>query len=274
MPPLLIDAHNHLQDERLDAVREDWLRAAPGAGVAAMVVNGTHEGDWPRVLDLARRSPLVIPSFGLHPWWVGREGSDWFDALRRHLDAVPSAVGEIGLDRWIPDPDLPRQEEVFLRQWREAAARSLPVTVHCLRHWGRLLELLRAEPAAPRGFLLHSYGGPAEMVPAFAALGAYFSISGSFFRPGRESRLEVFRRVPADRLLVETDAPDMIGPGDCVVHPLPPDDRGAARNHPGNLARIQARTAAWLGEEPGALARRLAVNFHKWMKPSSGPVFS
>ena len=89
----LYDAHNHLQDARLAPQREAVFGALQREGVAGMVVNGSGEEDWPEVLALARAWPQVIPSFGLHPWYVKERSPDWQAALVRHLDAVPSAIG-------------------------------------------------------------------------------------------------------------------------------------------------------------------------------------
>src|SRR5690349_10192292 len=110
------DAHNHLQDERLGTDPAALLATAEREGVARMVVNGSCEQDWPQVLELAQRFPRrILPSFGYHPWYVKERTQDWQQALQRCLDAVPSAIGEIGLDRWIENYDLPQQEEVFRR---------------------------------------------------------------------------------------------------------------------------------------------------------------
>src|SRR5262245_6867953 len=185
-----------------------------------MVVNGSCEEDWPVVLSLARQCPLVIPSFGYHPWYVKERSKDWLQKLKSFLDGIPSAIGEIGLDRWIKNYDLPQQEEVFTWQLGFAAERNLPVSIHCLQAWGRLLELLQAGPRPQRGFLLHSYGGPQEMVAPLAKLGAYFSIPGYFAHERKVRQRETFRHVPPDRLLIETDAPDQLPPDERNRHPL------------------------------------------------------
>src|SRR5262245_59352377 len=129
----LFDAHNHLQDDRLAPHLGNILDALPKSGVIRMVVNGSCESDWPQVLELARRSPLVIPSFGYHPWYVKERSPKWKEVLVRHLDSVPSAVGEIGLDKWIKDHDLAQQEEAFIWQLELATERNLPVSIHCLQ---------------------------------------------------------------------------------------------------------------------------------------------
>src|SRR4051794_6987691 len=106
----LYDAHNHLQDERFNGAQESILSEAIQAGTVRMVVNGSCEEDWPQVLKLAKTHPEVLPSFGYHPWYVRERTKAWQKNLIQYLDAVPSAIGEIGLDRWIKDFDSPLQE--------------------------------------------------------------------------------------------------------------------------------------------------------------------
>lgn len=297
---MLYDAHNHLQDEwlapHLDLIAADLA----AAGVAGAVVNGTCEADWPAVSALAARFPWVHPSFGLHPWDVGNASPAWRDTLQRTLDAHPcAAVGEIGLDRRILDrarPDDPRlaglrrapleeQLEAFRWQLALAAERNLPVSIHCLDAWGALTGVLDRSPLPARGFLLHAYGGPAELVPSCAARGAYFSFNGSFLpappaapappgppgpfhaireKPSRADRVaRVFAIVPPDRILVETDAPAMPPPPGLRTHGLPPAPDGTPVNHPANLAATYAGLAALLARPPAGLAAQVAENFRR-----------
>lgn len=262
----LFDAHNHLQDDRLAPHLPGLLAACAAEGVVRMVVNGAAESDWPRVLELAQRHPEIVPSFGYHPWYVPERTPDWQRELVRFLDRVPSAVGEIGLDRWKEGLDVAAQEEVFLWQWRLAAERQLPVSIHCLRAWGRLLEFLQREPRLSCGFLLHSYGGPAEMIRPLARLGACFSFPGYYLHERKARQREVFRQVPADRLLVETDAPDQVPPASHVRHPLA-GPGGEALNHPANLRAILEGLAAVRGEDAAALARQVEGNFSRLFGP-------
>jgi TatD DNase family protein len=226
-----------------------------------MVVNGSCESDWPQVLALARQSPQVIPSFGYHPWYVAERSADWQAALLRHLETVPSAVGEVGLDRWVKSHDPELQEQVFVWQVRLAAKRNLPLSIHCLQAWGRLLEILRAEPRPHCGFLLHSYGGPREMVAPLAELGAYFSLPGYFAHERKTRQREAFRHVPPDRLLIETDAPDQPLPDERIRYPLAEATTGKAINHPANLGAVYQFAAELLREPVEALAERVETNF-------------
>lgn len=265
----LYDAHNHFHDPRLDPWRAQLARKLPANGLREMIVNGTSEADWPAVAALAQSHPWVRPAFGLHPWRVRERSGDWQVILEQQLRAFPNAiVGEAGLDRWIEHPDLDAQREAFLFQLGLAARLNRPLTIHCLRAFGWLDELLRAAPALPaRGFLLHSYGGPAEMIPGFAALGAYFSISPYFFHPRKRAQLAVFKTVPPRRLLIETDAPDMRPPPELNPNPLTLAD-GTAINSPANLRFCYEQTAAFLGLHAGRLADQVAENHRHWTEGS------
>jgi len=290
MSQRLYDAHNHLQDERFGGRQSELLAACAQLGVVAMVVNGSRKEDWPQVLTLTRRAAVaaaaggtvglrIIPSFGYHPWYIHERTADWLKTLTHFLDEVPSAVGEIGLDRWKPGLSYDGQEEVFIAQLRLAAERNLPVSIHCLQAWGRMLEILETEPRPTRGFLLHSYGGSKEMVMPFAELGAYFSLPGYYAHAQKAQKRETFQHVPAERLLIETDAPDQRMPEtltpegegwreetrsfcqDAKTYPLIDSATGRALNHPGNLAAVYAFAAELRGVAGEALTAQVEENF-------------
>ena len=186
-----------------------------------------------------------------------------------YLDKAHGAIGEIGLDRWIKDYDLKQQEQVFVWQLGVAAERNLPVSIHCLQAWGKLLELLRSELRPRCGFVLHSFGGPREMISELAELGAYFSLPGYFAHDRKERQRDAFRHVPAERLLLETDAPDQLLPPERDRYPLVDNASGKPINHPANLGAVY-HFAAELFEEPvEELATRVEANFSRlfagWM---------
>ena len=225
-----------------------------------MVVNGCAEEDWPEVAALAKAHPQVLSSFGYHPWFIHERTDNWENELNLFLDAHPAAVGEIGLDRWKEGLAYEGQEEVFIAQLRIAAERNLPASIHCLKAWGRLLELLEQGPVPARGFLLHSYGGSAEMIGPLAKLGAYFSFHGYYMREAKGRQRESITQVPADRLLIETDAPDQLLPEELREHALN-DPRGNPINHPANLGAIYRFMAGMLGEPQEKLDVRVEENF-------------
>ena len=255
---MLFDAHNHLQAKRF-AGRQDQL-LAECKELSRMVVNGCCEEDWPEVAALAKAYPQVLPSFGYHPWFIHERTGNWESELNRFFDAHPAAIGEIGLDRWKEGLAYEGQEEVFTAQLRIAAARNLPASIHCLKAWGRLLELLEQGPLPSRGFLMHSYGGSAEMIGPLAELGAYFSFPGYYMREAKGRQRETFIQVPPDRLLIETDAPDQLLPEELREYALD-DPEGNPINHPANLRGVYRFMAGMLAEPLEKLEARMEENF-------------
>ena len=253
----LLDAHNHLHDVRLAPHRAAIFAELDRIGLARAVVNGTREDDWEAVAALAAEKPFVIPSFGLHPWHVAARSAGWLDRLRALLDAHPHAgVGEIGLDRWIEGHDLAVQTGVFTAQLALAAELNRPATIHCIQAWGALWDVIRTHPLPARGFLLHAYGGPQEMTAGFIERGACFSFSPHFLHERKTAQREIFRALPADRILVETDAPDLRPPDERNPRPLP-----GALNHPANIDLAHTALAELRGLTSEALAAQLAENF-------------
>jgi TatD DNase family protein len=275
---MLCDAHNHLQDDWLAPHLDEVAGECTRLGIGAMVVNGTAEADWPRVAALARRFAFVRPSYGVHPWDVAGRSPPWLASLRARLLAEPQAgVGEIGIDRWIlesarpedlppgqpPPSPLAEQIEVFLAQLALAVELDRPASIHCLQAWGKLDELLHSRPLPRRGFLLHAYGGPAELVPGFARLGAYFSFNGAFLARRKTRHHLAFRAVPAERLLVETDAPALVPPAEWLTHPLPPSAEGKPVNHPANLAATYEGLAQLRQVPLAELTAQVQQNFER-----------
>lgn len=242
---MLIDAHNHLQDPRFDGKVGDLIKSMKKAGITACVVNGTETDDWSSVAELADRyKGYVLPSFGLHPWKVKGRADGWLETLREFLRRFRNAgVGEIGLDRWIEGHDIEDQLIVFRAQLDLAVELGRPCTIHCLRAWGPLLKELSTRETLPR-FLMHSFGGSIETGRMLAELGAYFSFSGHFLHARKEKVVDVFRQLRKDRILVETDAPDMRPPD--AYRPFEIEGN-AETNHPANLARIQERLTKLTG---------------------------
>lgn len=261
---MLIDAHNHLQEEVLVPYVDGVIERARQAGVGEMWCNGTAEDDWQAVLDLAKADSEVVPFFGLHPWFVKERSPDWLAELERFLDAGPSGVGEIGLDRLVKKADEAAQEEVFRAQLDLARRHDLPVTIHCLKAWGWMLEVLRdMAPSLPL-MLIHAYGGAAELVQPLTDLGAWFSFAGSVLDERHMRARAALQAVPLDRLLIETDAPALIPPEPYRPYTLMTDD-GHIYNEPANLPAIAEGIAELLGMPAQRLAELTADNAARFL---------
>ncbi|MCC5025708.1 MAG: TatD family hydrolase [Candidatus Synoicihabitans palmerolidicus] len=274
---MLYDAHNHLQFDELSDHLNSIIPVLNSIRLGGAVVNGTHpDDDWDAVARLDQTIDWVLPSYGIHPWDVGNRPPYWREKFPARFDASPhAAVGEIGLDRWILDsahPEDPRligvrrapfkeQTEVFRWQLAWAASHHRPVTIHCLQAWGPLLEILQTTRLPSCGFLIHAYGGPAEIVPAFASLGAYFSFNTSFINPHKNRQRTAFREVPLDRLLIETDAPATPPPAPVHELPTPPHQSFGHLNHPANIAQAYHALAALRELPPDELEPIIESNF-------------
>lgn len=249
------DCHNHLHDPRLgppEHILEDMRRA----GVRQCVANATREEEWSAVLALSdiRRGVAIRPALGIHPWHAHHARDGWCQRLRCLLEKNPAAsIGECGLDGWVAGPPLDVQVPVFRAQVQLARELDRTVTIHCLKSWGIMLELL--DELRPPRFLMHAFGGSWETARRLVLLGGGFSFNGHFLKPGKEHVVGVFQRLPPDRIVLESDAPDLRPPEPFVTHPLP-----GRLNHPANVAATGAALARALGMPAAELAQLTGEN--------------
>ena len=267
------DAHFHLHDSRLAPFRAGLLEELPRLGVAGGVVNGTREADWQAVAELCAAHDWLRPAFGLHPWYVAQRSDAWEAALAAQLDRCPQAsIGETGLDCWIKGHDIADQQRVFVRQLEMARERNVAITVHCVRAHEPLRQVLQKHATPARGFLLHAWSGPASLTDFLLERGAHFSFPLYFMHARKAAQRELFRTLPAERVLVETDAPDLVPPDEWSAAPLSHAETGAPLNHPANLLRAYEALAAVRGEPLAALAVAAQANWHRLFGPGSGKV--
>jgi TatD DNase family protein len=195
---------------------ESLLASMREAGVDQCVVNSTCEADWSRLLEVSKvDSSMLRPAIGIHPWWAGKASVGWVERMGHLLDGHPNAlIGECGLDAVIRDCPLDVQWAVFLPQLEMACRMKRPVVIHCVRAWGRLMDGLEHYPA--HGALMHAFSGSLETACRLLRLGAYFSFSPIHLKKSMSAASQVFRELPRDRILIETDAsgmqlPDLAG---------------------------------------------------------------
>jgi len=261
----MFDAHCHLQDPRLDASLGDVMQRAKAAGVSRMVCCGTTASDWRKVALLCARHSELVPAFGVHPWRVNGMSPSWFDTLTDMIASEPSAtVGEIGLDYSILERDETLQEEVFCRQLQLAVALRRPAAIHCRKAWGSMMRILAGFGGLPEGFMVHSYSGSAELVAPLVKLGAYLSFSGSITRHRNTHGHAAAAAVPIDRLLIETDSPDLAPVKDGSPR------TGEELNEPANLIFILRTVARLRGVQENELAERTWNNAQRLFLAGNG----
>jgi TatD DNase family protein len=239
------------------------IARAKAAGVRGFMLAGVSPDGWRTELELNERHPECAISYGVHPQLCGEEDEAtllaMLDELGRAVRAEgwprPAALGELGLDRSTPalKQRLPLQERLFREQLALAREARLPVILHILQAHGRALEILKQDALPAAGGVMHSYSGPAELVPEYEALGLHVSFTGIVCQPNARRARAAAAKVSPERLLVETDAPDQT--------PLPhrPD-----ANEPAflpavveEIARLRGETASQIAERTDANARRL-----------------
>jgi TatD DNase family protein len=186
----------------------------------------------------------------VHPWYVDRLSDGWEARLEEYLrrDGT-AAVGEIGLDNAVDPRNDVRQADVFARQLEIAGRLQRPVSIHCRKAWGSLLSILRGAGGLRFGGAVHSYSGPPDLVGELESLGCCISFSGSILIPGGRRAAESLRIVSRDRLLIETDSPDIL-----------PRGASGPNNEPANLPVILYKVAEILGEPSETVASRTFDN--------------
>lgn len=252
---MLIDSHCHLDFPELAADRDGVLARAKAAGIDGMVTISTRVKRFDEIKAIAEAHPEVWCSVGTHPHHADEELDIFADDLVR-LSQHPRcvAIGEAGLDYFYDNAPKDAQETGLRRHIAAARITGLPLVIHSRSadvHMGDILVEEMGQGAFP--FLLHCFTGGADLARTALDLGGYISFSGIITFKNAEEIREVAKFVPADRYLVETDAP--------YLAPIP--HRGAT-NEPSFVAHTAARVAevrdiplAQLGEETTANFFRL-----------------
>ncbi|MBI9017994.1 MAG: TatD family hydrolase [Phycisphaerae bacterium] len=254
------DSHLHLQDPVYPLENTAMIQRAIDVNIRLMVCNGTSPDDWPAIKNLADKYDFILPCFGVHPWFVQNLPDNWHDTLKKFLTDTPSAIGEIGLDRWKEPFREELRTEVFIRQLDLAIELSRPAIIHCLKAWDQLLAVLKHYSPFENGLLIHAFSGSTEMMHKLLDYNAYFSIAADALRPDRSQLHETLRKIPLDRILVETDSPDMLPLEKFRTHTPMKNKDGKKLNEPANLPAIVAGLAEILNINPETLTQTLWLN--------------
>lgn len=252
------DAHVHLFDARLACVRDAFEAAAQRAGVTACVGCAAFPEEW----SCAVSSRMAVTrALGVHPW-VAEKGTPACLALLKQVlrDDESALVGEIGLDGLRPTADDgATQARVFEAQLTLAAALNRPVVLHGARAWQPLFAQLSPWVSRLPAVMVHGAAFSEEMLrlPLFRQGRLWVSIGGAVVNPKARRVRALAAAVPMERLLIETDAPDLFPVGG--TH-LPGETSDARLNHPGNLPLIAATLATLRGCSVQELAEQTFAN--------------
>jgi TatD DNase family protein len=201
------DVHTHLHDHRISMDTQGILLRAKQAGVTHMATCATMEENFAATARLARS--CIIPCFGIHPWFLDTLSPNWESVLGEHLEGMPSAVGETGLDFMDRGADRKRQLSVFNTHLSLAMDLRRPVNIHIRKAWDAFVHVLKKIGPLPAGGVVHSYSGSADLVRVLTTHNLHISFSGAATRPRAKKTLKALLAVPLDRIVFETDTPDL-----------------------------------------------------------------
>lgn len=246
----LVDSHCHLDGKQFAPDLEQVIQRALDAGIETILNIGTGEGppDLEAGIRLAGAYPFIYATAGVHPHDSAKATPQTLEQVRnllRHPKVV--AVGEIGLDYHYDFSPREVQREIFEQQLGLASEAGKPVVIHTREAWEDTIAVLRGQTT---GGIMHCFTGGPEQAEEALALGFYLSFGGVVTFPSAGPVREAARLTPADRLLVETDAP--------YLAPVP--HRGK-RNEPSFLIETVRKLAQVRSSTPDQVAAETTRNF-------------
>lgn len=250
MSAQLIDSHCHLDFPEFHGRESEFVAAMESNGVKAALIAGVTLERHASVLALAEAHSCLVAAVGVHPDTT--EGADPDEAQLIALAAHPRvvAIGETGLDYYRLEGDLEWQRERFRRHIRAARTCDKPLIIHTREAASDTLRILREEGRGKVRGVFHCFTETWEVAEEAIALGFYISISGIVTFKKATQVHDVARRVPLDRLLVETDSP--------YLAPVP--FRGKL-NHPALVRHVAEAVAQLKGIPFEQLAAATSANF-------------
>jgi TatD DNase family protein len=260
MSAVFFDSHAHIDTDAFDGDRDQILARARAAGVREIVVIGATGGlaEAERAIDLADGDPELYATVGVHPHDVAAmydtlaEQPDWwdrFDALAARDGVV--GIGETGLDYYYDNSPRDLQQRAFAAFIERARDHGKPVICHIRDAHDDAREILTAHGAGELPCVIHCFTGSPDDAAAYVDLGCYVSFSGIVTFKGAKSDpiREAVRRVPRDRLLIETDCPY-----------LAPQPYRGKRNEPAYVVHTAEVVAREAGLSVAELAAQTTAN--------------
>jgi TatD DNase family protein len=250
---VFIDSHAHLDDARFDSDRDAVLQRAWDAGIRRILTigNGSGPDDMGCGIPIAESHDWIFTSVGIHPHDASRVEDRHYgmiESLSKHEKVI--AVGEAGLDYYYDNSPRDVQRDVFRTQAGMARDLDLPLIVHTRDADADTQEILDEEK--PGRGVLHCFTSGDALADFALSIGFFISFSGIVTFPNARSLADVARRIPADRILVETDCP--------YLAPVP--HRGK-RNEPSFVSDTSRFIAELRGVSPDELGAQTSANFNK-----------
>lgn len=246
----LVDSHCHINFEACQQDFDGMLARAAENNVDYMLCVAVNLEDFPQVLDLAHKYNHIFASVGVHPCYT--EGEEPSVERLVHLANDPRivAIGETGLDYFRSEGDLSWQRQRFVRHIEAAKITAKPLIIHTRQAANDTMALLQSNDASAVGGVMHCFAEDWETAKKALDLGFYISFSGIVTFKNADQLRDVAKRVPLERMLVETDSP--------YLAPVPM--RGKP-NEPSYVKHTSVFLADWLQLPLATLAATTSRNF-------------
>ncbi|UQY44772.1 TatD family hydrolase [Mixta hanseatica] len=246
-----IDTHCHFDFPPFSGNERESVARAVQAGVEKIIVPSVDAMRFAAVLQLAQQHMPLYAALGLHPIVIYQHNDAALELLEQHLMQRPAklvAIGEIGLDLYMEDPQFDRQQYFLDAQLRLARQYDLPVILHSRRTHDKLAQHLRRIEVPRRG-VVHGFAGSLQQAQAFIAAGYAIGVGGTITYPRASKTRNTIAQLPLDALLLETDAPDM-----------PLNGFQGQPNRPEQVVKVWQTLCELRSETPEAIAAALAAN--------------
>lgn len=232
-----IDSHCHLDFSDFDRDREQLLKRCQQDHVSDIIIPAVTVNRWQSLQLLCQSHDMLHPALGCHPLFMQNHPVDAADRLAAAVaEKRPVAIGEIGLDFYLPDTDEKTQIDLFEAQLKVACEFQLPVILHVRKAHDSVLKRLRYY--RPPGGIAHAFNGSHQQAEVYRSLGFKLGIGGMITHSKARRIRRTFSELPLSQIVLETDSPDM-----------PLDGHQGERNTPEWIPEI-AQTLATLRDEP------------------------
>ncbi|WP_028109853.1 TatD family hydrolase [Ferrimonas futtsuensis] len=254
---MLIDSHCHLDFPEFDQDREQVLHRARMSGIQGAIVPAIGPENWRRVMQLCQAHHQLWFALGIHPCFATKESFAQLEKLEALLGGLPSklvAVGECGLDGVNSPLLMPEQIQLCLEQMQLANRFNLPVLFHIRKAHHHLLALLDREPLKAGG-VVHGFSGSTQVASEYLRRGLYLGVGGVITYPRASKTRTAVSSAPLERLLLETDSPDM-----------PLNGHQGQRNEPQQAALVLQELSQLLDLPYSSIAQVLSQNHIRLFK--------
>ncbi len=203
----LIDSHIHLDFDVFDNKREALIVEAQQHGITQFVVPAVTAASWPKLTRLANENAAIRPAFGLHPYFTDEHQNAHINKLDALLARTPAiAVGEIGLDYFLPNLDRGQQQHFFIEQLQLAKAQHLPVILHVRKAVDEVIKHCKQQGVSSG--IAHSFNGSAQQAKQLLDMNIKLGFGGAITYSRAKRLRQLIMQLPLSALCIETDAPD------------------------------------------------------------------